>query len=276
MLKFKGIGSSFNNNDHENDIRFKSVSGFNIPKKAKWLNNNSCEREDVFFWMDNAIPSGLKFTNQYGWILESRPYMQNVIDHILSNIENYKNSFNTIFTYQLDLVHLGDPFKLILPPAAPWVKPENKRIWDKTKLISMLVSNANSLPGHHFRLNYLNENKHLLDVFGRGIRDVKNTEEAYIDYKFTVSMENDTHDIFFTERLTSPMCTGTVPIYWGSKLAVEKYFDSKGVLWVDKFKLEDLNDDLYQSLLPHIKNNFEIAAFDFPTPEDYIIENYFL
>jgi hypothetical protein len=91
---------------------------------------------------------------------------------------------------------------------------------------------------------------------------------------FTVTMENDTTDMYFTERLTNPMSTYTIPIYRGSKKAVEKYFNPKGILFHDEIKLEDLNEDLYNSMLPYAEENFKIAC-EFKVADDYIVENYF-
>jgi hypothetical protein len=273
-IKLKQYGGSFNAS--ETDIRFQGVSAYSKPKKAKWLEFSNSEKEDIFFWMNESIIYNVdKGKNQYGWLLESKDYLTNIIAEILLNLEKYKQAYKYIFTYQLQLVALGDPFKFVLPPAVTWIQPKNRKIWNKTKMVSMLVSNSNVLTGHNYRLEYLEKNKHLLDAYGRGIKDILLTDEAMIDYMFHVSMENDIYDAYFTERLTSPMAVGAVPIYRGSKNVVEQYFDPKGVLWEDEIRLEDLNKDLYYTLMPHIKNNFEIAAFDFPTPEDYIVENYF-
>lgn len=273
-IKLKQRGGPFNAS--ETDIRFKGVSAYSIPKKAKWLEYSNPEKEDIFFWMNESIIQNVnKGEGQYGWLLETKDYLSNIISEIVLNLEKYKKAYKYIFTYQLQLVALGDPFRFVLPPAVTWVQQENRKIWPKNKMVSMLVSNASVLDGHRYRLEYLEKNKHLLDVYGRGIKNIELTEEAMMDYMFHVSMENDVYDAYFTERLTSPMATGTVPIYRGSRAVVEQYFDPKGVLWEDEVKLEDLSKDLYFDLMPHIKNNFEIAAFDFPTPEDYIIENYF-
>jgi len=272
-LKLKCGGSTFHAS--ESDIRFKGISSFSEPKNAVWLELNSKDKEDIFLWMDQGIVNNINMgENLYGYLLESRGYTQEIINRILFSLNDVKKTYKYIFTFYMDLVELGDPFRYALPPGVPWTQPENRKIWEKSKLTSMLVSNTCSLSGHHYRLNYLYKNYKLLDAYGRGRKEVKITDDAMKDYMFTVSMENNVIDAYFTERLTSPMCLGTVPIYRGSKYVVEKYFDPKGVLWEDEVKLEELNADLYHSLMPHIKNNFEIAL-DFPTPEDFIIENYF-
>jgi protein tyrosine phosphatase len=139
----------------------------------------------------------------------------------------------------------------------------------------MLTSNNYSLPGHVYRINYMNNNKQYLDIFGRGHNDIQFTDEAFINYMFTVSMENDTSDAYFTERLTSPMTTYTIPIYRGSKAVTEQYFNPKGILWEDEIELKDLNENLYSSMLPYIEENFKLAC-EFPVADDYIAENYFI
>lgn len=275
-IKFKKIGSSFN---HDGRARTQSVSAFNESSKMLWLDSNSPEKEDFFFYMDDSIiDHGLKTdtNNKYGWLLESRGYIQNTIDKILANLDLIKQHYKYIFTCQLDLVEMGHPFAYVISNGYPWTKKENFHLNHvKDKLISMLVSSNKILSGHHSRINFLNSNRQYLDLYGRGQgNEVVNVEDAMMRYYFTVSMENDCSDAYFTERLTGPMSVGTIPIYQGSKEVVNQYFDTKGVLWADNINLKDLTLDLYKSMMPSIINNFNIVKNDLPLPEDYLLTTY--
>lgn len=113
-----------------------------------------------------------------------------------------------------------------------------------------------------------------MDVYGRGHKPLDHTDEAYTDYMFTVSMENDITNMYFTERLTSPMTMYTVPIYRGSRAAVEKYFNPKGILFHDEINLNDLNESLYHDMMPYLEENYQKAC-SFQVADDYMVENYF-
>jgi len=251
-------------------------SAFNTSKYIQWLPFNYSGEADIEMYIDNGIIEGLKNSKQkYGWLLESKQYNLDIIHQICTNLDFFKQHYKYIFTCQMDLVNLGAPFAYTISNAAAWTQKENRKKPNKTGLISMLTSNNSSLPGHKYRIDYMNKNKQYLDTFGRGHNEIQFTDEAFLNYMFTVSMENDTSDAYFTERLTSPMTTYTVPIYRGSKAVVEQYFNPKGVLWENEIELKDLNEDLYNSMLPYIEENYKLAC-DFPVADDYIIKNYFI
>ena len=91
---------------------------------------------------------------------------------------------------------------------------------------------------------------------------------------FSVSIENDNSDTYFTEKLTDNFVMGTVPVYWGSRKVVDKYFDSRGVIFLeDDPTLSTLSKETYESMMPYIQKNFELAL-NIPIAEDYIFENY--
>jgi hypothetical protein len=55
---------------------------------------------------------------------------------------------------------------------------------------------------------------------------------------------------------------------------VEKYFDPRGVIFLeDDPELKSLSKEKYESMLPFIQKNFEVAL-SLPIAEDYIFENY--
>jgi hypothetical protein len=91
---------------------------------------------------------------------------------------------------------------------------------------------------------------------------------------FSVSIENDASEGYFTEKLTDNFVMGTVPVYYGSRKVVEKYFDPSGVIFLeDDPNLESLTVEKYQSMMPAIERNFELAM-KLPLAEDYMWENY--
>lgn len=250
-------------------------SNLNISKYMQWVPKDYTGPVDLEFYIDEGIIQGFNVhQKKYGWLLESPGYNARYIEILKNNIELARTHYYKIFTCHNELLALGEPFSYVVSNAAPWTILENRGKHKKTKLLSMLVSNAHVLSGHKYRWWYMNKNKHLMDVYGWGHKPLNQTDEAFMDYMFTVSMENDITDMYFTERLTSPMTMYTVPIYRGSKAAVEKYFNPKGVLFHDEINLNDLNESLYNDMLPYLEENYKKACA-FQVADDYIVENYF-
>ena len=114
-----------------------------------------------------------------------------------------------------------------------------------------------------------------MDLFGSGRpNQLKDKEDGLVDYMFSVAIENDDSDTYFTEKLTDCFAVGTVPVYWGSRKVVEKYFDPRGVIFLeDDPTLSTLSVEKYQSMMPAIEENFKLAQ-ELPIAEDYFFEKY--
>lgn len=67
--------------------------------------------------------------------------------------------------------------------------------------------------------------------------------------------------------------TGTVPIYFGPP-SIGKFFNKKGIIFFkdNDFNIESINKELYNEMLPYIKENFERAKY-YLISEDYIWKN---
>jgi hypothetical protein len=101
---------------------------------------------------------------------------------------------------------------------------------NKNKLISIVSSNKNSSVGHSSRLDFSIELKKYfgdnIDLYGRGINDFENKEDVLLEYKYHIAIENSYYDHYYTEKLTDPMLTYTMPIYYGCP-NLDDYFNSK-------------------------------------------------
>lgn len=139
----------------------------------------------------------------------------------------------------------------------------------------MIASNKGWLRGHQNRLRWVEKLKDKVDLFGTGRPfQLKDKEDGLRDYMFSVAIENDASDTYFTEKLTDCFVMGTVPVYYGSRKVVEKYFDPRGVIFLeDDPDLQTLSKEKYEELMPFIEKNFK-SAQKLPIAEDYIYENY--
>jgi hypothetical protein len=128
-------------------------------------------------------------------------------------------------------------------------------------------------PGHDFRLAWVDRLKDKVDVFGRGLRTMARKEEALCDYMFSVTIENDQYETYWTEKILDCFVCGTVPVYHGAP-DVGNYFNMDGVIILkDDFDPGKLSIDLYQSMLPAIEDNFH-RALKYEMMEDLIWEKY--
>lgn len=275
MLKINMIGGGF-----QHDI---CSSALNKNKYVEWVKDES---SNISIHIDNAILFNVnKNKENYGWFAESSSIIPLIIDEVKKNISTYKEKFKFIFTHDKRIIDIDSEFFKFVPPnALPWIR--DKKIFDKNKLASFIVSNKIITNGHKFRLNVLEKVKHKVDHFGRGFinqlpwtyRNENGIEEsgkllALKNYYFSFAFENDNYPSIFCEKITDCFATGTIPIFWGTP-DIGEYFDINGVIiFDDQFDIDLLSRDFYYSKLEHVKNNFE-RSIELYSSEDYIYKNY--
>jgi hypothetical protein len=253
-------------------------SARNLPKYIEWVPKESPLSCDMTVYVDNFIKDwGMKDPSKekIGWLLESPQVNEEVIRYIKDNLELVRSHYKMIFTCVDSLLEIGEPFKYTISNVVPWIWEQNRMIYPKTKLVSMIASNKGWLRGHQNRLKWVEKLKDKVDLFGSGRpNQLKDKEDGLKDYMFSVSIENDNSPGYFTEKLTDNFVTGTVPVYWGSREIVSKYFDPTGVIFLeDDPTLSTLSVEKYQSMMPSIERNFKLAQ-KLPIAEDYFFEKY--
>ena len=257
---------------------------FRKPKHVNWLKKE--HSSDVSIHVDNAVLWNVdKSKENYGSICESTVIIPQIAKHVISNLKEYKSKFKLMFTHDRRLVNkVPDFIKFTHPHAMPWI--QNKKIYDKSKLVSFIGSNKTMCEGHKFRQKMINKFKRKVDHFGRGFGDKElpwtiSTESGIEsgkvlglkDYMFSFAMENGNHDEIISQKVTDCIATGTIPIFWGSKNIVN-YFDKRGIIFLeDLHSIEDLNKDLYHSKIEYVQKNLELLD-NLMLSEDYLYLNY--
>lgn len=107
---------------------------------------------------------------------------------------------------------------------------------EKKKIMSIMISNKVSAPGHKYRhMLVLEILKHNLpvDIYGRGCVYYKQYDvrfkgffkdnEPYEDYKFHIAIENFESNHYFTEKIINPLLLNCSPIYLGCR-NIDEYF----------------------------------------------------
>jgi hypothetical protein len=144
-----------------------SSCGSNAPLDFKWSSGQGIA--DVF--IDNVMPAGLdgQFSKtRFGWLCESKIVRRNIRLHVIENLKSYKKCYAKIFTCDEDLINLdSDLFEFCYAGSnLPWTAFEERAIYKKTKLLSLLASPKQTNPGHLARIQMAEQFKDNADLYG--------------------------------------------------------------------------------------------------------------
>jgi len=229
------------------------------------------QKDDRFFWdrsnLDSSIPCVYtdfmlghekidNYEKNYAWLIEPMCINSNTYNYILNNYQN----FNKVFTHEKSLLDLNKNFELV-PFGCCWIDPEQQKVYEKSKDISIISSNKRQTDGHQLRHLVIDKYNDKMDVYGRGYSTIDRKIEGLKDYRFSIVIENCKRDYWFTEKLIDCFTTGTIPIYWGCP-SIGDFFNTKGMICFDKIEeIEDIltscNKDLYEKMLPFVNENYE-------------------
>jgi hypothetical protein len=218
------------------------------PSKFIWSKNKI---EDITFFVDMSIEYGLniKCKRKFAWLLESKIITPQAVQFVKENYKTISSEYEILFTHNKEIYELADNF-IYLPPHGFWI--EEPKIHTKSKLISMISSNKN----YSHRLNWVNRLKDSVDLYGMGFNGFDKKESALNDYMFSVTIENDVYETYWSEKILDCFATGTIPIYLGSP-DIGNYFNMDGIiLLTDDFEINSLNIDEYNRRIPAIEDNF--------------------
>lgn len=263
-MEIQLVGNTFTHTTGGN--KGYSVAG-KVSKHIVW----TPEKRDVVFYLDNYIDRPLDSTEdqiRYGWLLESKYVVPGLVEFILGNLDAYRNTYEHIFTHNKELLDADPEFFKWVPAQGFWIK--DPKVYEKTKLASMIASNKNFTIGHSVRLGWVNELKDKLDLYGRGFNEIESKEEGLCDYMFSVAIENGSYETYFTEKILDCFATGTIPVYWGAP-NIGDYFNPEGILDLSQFG--DISEELYYNRIDAVRDNLERAK-KMEVLEDFIYENY--
>lgn len=244
-------------------------------KKSKYIEwDYESRSHPITFYVDRDIVKGIQETcntKKYAWLLESRKIAPGLIDFVIENLEQVLETYEYIFTHNKRLLCLHDKFKWT--PAYGFYVKEPK-IHNKTKLLSMITSNKTMTKNHVLRNRLATAWSNKLDLYGRGYNEIEHKEEGLSDYMFSIAIENDCYETYFTEKLTDCFAVGTIPVYLGTP-DIGDHFDKNGIIVLDKsFDISSLTADVYYDKLEFVKKNFN-KVLQYDVLEDWIYENYF-
>jgi hypothetical protein len=116
-------------------------------------------------------------------------------------------------------------------------------ISSKSRDISVVASSKVALPGHRARYDFVKEiEDHLpeIQVFGRGrARELADGKWSGISpFRFSIAVENERHQDYFTEKVLDCWLAGAVPIYFGAP-NLDKYFPEDSFYSLKSLEFED-------------------------------------
>lgn len=197
------------------------------------------------------------------WLVE--PPIINGENYVKMKTDQYKN-FDYVFT-SMDHPHYSSiPNHRFFAHGGTAHREQDIKIWEKSKLCSMIFSKKQWNVGHRHRHHIYNSTKDScdFDAFGCGVGNrIEYKIDGLKDYMFSIAMENCREPDYFSEKIIDCFLTGTIPIYYGTH-TITKFFNKDGILiftGTDDIKkiFSYLSEDLYNKTLDAVKENFEIA-----------------
>jgi hypothetical protein len=254
----------------------KDTPNFKFIRSLKQFERVEIQKDDIVIYTDCCLTeiSPLAKIN-IALLIEGQDIHRNYYNYIANN----NHLFDYILTFDKKLLDRGENFKLNLY-GTTWINEIYRKIWQKSKICSFILSNKDDTYGHRFRHDIAKVVKDV-DLYGsiytqlnksktrnfdsdHDPKDLSNQKILGIkDYMFSIVMENTKEDYYFTEKLIDCLLTGTVPIYYGCP-SIGNFFNIKGILTFTTLEecveiTKTLSQSKYDSMMPYIKENYEKA-----------------
>ena len=247
------------------------------PSKIEWVYGGGCMKEaalplrhlpeediEISLFTDkdtlSSIVDEVKTKYKAVYLSECRSIHPFAYDWIVK----LEDKFDIILTHDEDLLARGPKYvKNVL--GTSWIDDSKAGICKKTKMLSHIASVNKWSRGHNLRhvVGKAIKNRYEVDFWGSAYEpfDCKTVPLKY--YRFSITIINAKHNNYFTETLVDNFRVGTIPIFWGCD-NIGEYFNEKGILRFDTgpelFEiLDNLSENLYESMLPYVEENYEIA-----------------
>ena len=221
------------------DMQLKTVDSVNAKRKIAWM----MEPRGISPWM-------------YDWIKDNN------------------RRFDYVLTYDKELLDRGENF-IWYPHGRRWVQATEIPV--KTKQCSIIASTKRTAGGHKLRHDVVARYGDVVNAYGYAYKPMENTDEALLDYPFSVTIENTQQPFYWTEKVIDCFASKTIPIYWGNR-HITKFFNEDGIIFFDTLDelggiLNNLTPELYEMKKEAIEDNYN-RHFQYWIPEDWLWENY--
>lgn len=224
---------------------------------------------------------------KYGMLTESRTIVPQDYE-VFHKHKGLEKEFRYIFSYDDRILNEVGNARFYPICASIWYGREKQFKWDddaylkKSKGVSIVSSAKKVCHLHNVRIElsqYCKRN-HLADTFGT-FDGGENCliDESLTDYRYSIIIENDISDYFFTEKITNCFAAQTIPVYLGAR-KIDQYFNADGIIAVTEKQLTDIESVLkgctkeaYEEKLPAVLDNYNRAR-EYVNMQDYLYEKY--
>lgn len=243
----------------------ESIGGDNSGIGPTYFEWELADPQEARFVTDGFLKHA-KGNGQVAWLSES----------FFLHPENYTLVMGMDFDYVLthNQYFVNNMDWLWQPHGGSWIAFDQWGMHEKTKNVSLILSEKKSMRGHRLRHEVVEKyGSKIDDVYGYDTCRVRKFD-GLASYNYSVVIESERCPYFFSEKLIDCLSVGTVPIYWGCP-DIGRFFDKAGIIQVDT--LEQIGDVL--TWLPAKRNekairaNIEIAK-NYRISEDWIYKNY--
>lgn len=145
---------------------------------------------------------------------------------------------------------------------------------EKDRIISCIASNLTRWPGHKKRvafIDYLKEHNELgIDFYGKGTQFIEDKWNGVAPYKYSIVIENNDIDDYWTEKISDVYLGYALPFYFGCT-NIDQYFPEDSYIWID------INDPqkALQTMREAIENNeWEKRIEAIKQARELLLDNY--
>lgn len=239
---------------------------------------------DTHFYGPEAMPEPLgKPLVKYGMLTESRTIVPKDYE-VFRRHRGLEKEFRYIFTYDEQILNEIGNARFYPVAAGIWnSEMKDGRYQEKDRDLSILSSDKVMCALHRFRLELAQMCKRegLADTYGRfdGGGYVESVDETLNRYRFSLIIENDVSDYYFSERLTSCFAAQTIPVYLGAR-KIGDFFNTDGMILLENADLEEVRRRIsectrenYEAMLPAVLDNYDRVR-EYVNMQDYLYEHY--
>jgi hypothetical protein len=204
-----------------------SVSG-KTAQRVQYV-RNQMEWSGITLFVDQQMFSPMvdevKSSYKIGWLQEGKELRP----HHYEMSKQVREKFDFILTYDSDLMDFDSSKYRFAPRGGVWAPKGEWGMHEKTKHVSMILSEKYQTSGHKLRHEIADAGLNI-DIYGaKGTEIGSNKAIAYKDYRYAVIVEASREYNLFTEHLLDCLAFGTIPLYWGCP-NIGLWFNTKGFL----------------------------------------------
>lgn len=247
---------------------------------VKWLKSDMFPPtdEDIYIMVDHPCVEPVTGAVMIGVQIEPRV----ILPHIYQLFIDNHTRFDTILTYDDEVIRKCPNARYCILTCS-WIAPStynNLDVSRKQRKISCLTGQKRMTLGHEFRLRlYMNQHTSFLPItWFRSSKDVhllprlgnnpvigESKDPLFLDYQFSIIIENCQQTNYFTEKLLDCLITKTVPIYWGCP-NISNWFDTRGWIILETDTVAEVGArcshlPVYSRFINVINENYERAKY---------------